>query len=169
VSLNRSTVELPSAAKRSLLTWNLNRPQRVLLSLVRTVQNLCDEADVQCVMFLASELGMIRPAPFYFSRSGVHGAPAPVSLVLRDTLQKLLDGAILAWENGALRCSVDLGNTVPDLDFLRTDAASLERLSVQERKALASTALNRHRTGQDQVASRIEGPSKTALAGVWGS
>jgi hypothetical protein len=170
VSLNRSIVEAPGVAARPPLTaWALNRPQRVLLSMVRTVHNLCDEADVQCVMFLATELGMIRPAPFYFSRSGSHGAPAPKSLVLEDALQELIESAVLIWDNGCLRCTADLSSIAPELDLhFRKEAARLEQLSALERKALARATLEGYGTGQDVLALRTGLPFQSVLARAFG-
>jgi hypothetical protein len=170
VSLNRSTVETPSTATQApLLAWALNRPQQVLVSLVKTVHNLCDEDDVQCVMFLATEFGMIRPAPFYFSRNGAHEAPGPVSLVLRDTLRELLDSAFLLWENGCLTCAGGVSAVVPERECsFREDLAWIEGLSSQERKALACTALSRQNAGQDHATPWIGLPVETALTRVWG-
>jgi hypothetical protein len=137
--------------------------------MVKMVHNLRDEIDVQCVMFLATELSMIRPAPFYFSRSGAQGAPAPVSLVLQDTLQELLDTTVLAWDNCSLRCTQDLSSIAPDLDLhFHKEAVWFGQLSAPERKALACASLGRHGTSQDVVALRAEMPFQTVIARACG-
>jgi hypothetical protein len=116
-------------------------------------------------MFLATELGMIRPAPFYFSRSGSHGAPAPVSLVLQDALQELLDSGVLTWDAGCLRCMEDLSSIAPELDLhFHKEAVWLEQLSAPERKALACATLDRQGVDQDVVAVRAAAPFQTVLA-----
>jgi hypothetical protein len=135
--------------------------------MISTLHNLSDEADVQCVMFLATEFGLIRPAPFYFSRSGAPGVPAPESLVLRHTLQELLDTSCVTWENGCLRCVENLAGMPAMLD-VQGGIAWLGTLSARERKVLARATLDLHRAGVDVVSPMADTPFRASITRALG-
>src|SRR6185437_6365009 len=80
---------------------SLSRTQQALLLLVNAVSDLRDEEDLQCLAFLAGELGILRHTPFYFSRGSA--SRIPHSVVLDDTLQVSISAGLIGRESGALR------------------------------------------------------------------
>ena len=99
-----------------------NRPQHTLLALVRAVKNLRDELDLQCLAFLAGELGMLQNTPFCFSLALSQDRAVPESLILRDTFDTMLRQHTLGWDCGQLRALVD-GEAAPD-DLLPSSASA---------------------------------------------
>jgi hypothetical protein len=115
----------------------LSRTQQVVLEYVAAVPNLRDEEDAQHLLFLADEFALLRPNPFYFSAQHAGDTMLPCSLVLRDTLNTLLDRGLIGRGQDSLYVYSDmLPRTAP-----HSALAWLAALSPIERAALAQAAL----------------------------
>jgi hypothetical protein len=115
----------------------LGRTHRVLLDVLRAVQDVQDEEDLQCLVFLADECGFLRPDPFCFGISLSSGARLPWSLILRDTLEQLRVAGLVI-DEGCLRPAPHYrpsGTIAPD------GLAWLASLPASERRTLAGGAL----------------------------
>jgi hypothetical protein len=142
--------------------------QQVLLSLVRSVRNLRDECDVQCLAFLAGELDLLRKTPFCFSRRLSKDAPLPVSLVLRDTFDSMVSRKLLGWEGGNLCALVEPSSATPLRDLVGDGISWLGALLPGERQALAKATVQLDGTGGTLLSSRADSPIQRVVARMMG-
>ena len=145
-----SPIRLPFDNRR------LSHTQKVLYDLLCVVGNLHDNDDVQCMVFLAGEFGILHSSPFYFSRRLMEEKLAPWSLVLRDALRTLLDWKLVGWENGWLRSSPTNGMVDQSVHVSPDGVAWLSALSPGERAALAQSLLDTSRSGGSASAARVK-------------
>jgi hypothetical protein len=139
-----------------------------VLECVAAVRNLRDEEDVQCLLFLADEFALLQSNPFYFSAQGMDEAQRPCSLVLRDTLVRLLDCGLIRWDNGHLQAYISIVPLVAP-GMLRTTISWLAALSSIERSALAQAALTLRAQGISARAPAAEGFFRPALSQLLGT
>ncbi len=133
-----------------------NRPQHTLLALVRAVKNLRDESDLQCLAFLAGELGLLQNTPFCFSLALTQECAAPESLILRDTFDTMLRQRTLGWDGGQLRVLVDVETASDAPSFVRDRLTSLSTLQPNERQALARVIIQSHVSGSNEARPAAE-------------
>jgi hypothetical protein len=151
-----SLEEAPSVVETPLEARALGRTQQALLEVVRSVRNLRDEDDVQCVAFLAGELGLLHPTPFYFSHAGGGRGQAPYSLILQGALRDLLTRHGLGWDAGGLRVHVAIPSARADSIVIGEALSWLGALSSAERKLLMQTTLDLRRGGVHLLARGAE-------------
>ena len=151
-----------SVTVTSLSSRPLSHTQRSLFELISAVRNLRDEDDVQRLVFLATEFGVLQPSPFYFSRRLVQELLTPMSLVLRDALGALLECDLLRWEGGRLCAYGDLWG--PERAAPHMDVTWLGALSATERGVLAQATLDLQRAEGNSHA--MSSPSLRLLDGV---
>jgi hypothetical protein len=150
--------------------WRLiGRTQLALLSLIRAVRNLRDEHDVQCLTFLAGELGLLRQTPFCFSRRITRERQSPESLILRDTFNTMLDRRLIGWQDGALQA---LSDTYPDDSGpvkVHHAVSWLGSLSPLERKVLTHATIDLHQSGANLLSSSADMPFRRIVARILGN
>jgi hypothetical protein len=121
--------------------------QQVLLELVYAVRNLRDESDVQCLAFLAGELGLLRETPFCFSLLPSCDGLVPESLVLRDTFHTMISHKILGWDGGNLLVLIDPSSFMDDHGVLSDGVSWLGALLPSERQMLTQVTVQLRATG----------------------
>jgi hypothetical protein len=139
--------------------------QQTLLELVAAIRDLSDEDDLQCLVFLAGELGILRPTPFYFSR-GNGCTQVPQSLVLHHTLDTCLEEGLIGWDNGCLRCIQVEPTGGPSA--VHSGISWLAMLVPFERRALTQATLELHSTGIRLLSSQAEVPFRHAITRALG-
>jgi hypothetical protein len=120
------------------------------------VRNVRDEDDLQCLAFLAGELGILHPSPFYFSRECARGIVVPQSLILRDTLNALLLNHDLSWDHGVLRLYADLQIPEGEPAGLAGGVSWFGALTPAERGIFAQATIDLHRLGISVLCHRAE-------------
>jgi hypothetical protein len=155
-------IDLPSAPPSA------NRPQHALLALVRVVMNLRDETDLQCLAFLAGELGILQNTPFCFSVALSQDSAVPESLVLRDTFETMLRQRMLGWDGGQLRALVDVDATSNEPSFMRERVSWLATLQPNERQALTRVIMQSHSSGASAARPATDGLLRGILSRVTG-
>jgi hypothetical protein len=155
-------IDVPSAAPSA------SRPQHALLALVRAVKNLRDELDLQCLTFLAGELGMLQNTPFCFSLALSQDSAAPESLILRDTFDTMLRRHMLGWEGGQLRTLVDAEIAPDDRSFIRERLTWLATLQPHERLALTRVVIQSRVSGSTVARPAAEGLLRGLLSRIKG-
>jgi len=144
----------------------LSRTQQTLLLLVNAVPDLRDEEDLQCLAFLAGELGILRHTPFYFSRGT--GPHLPHSVVLRDTLRVSISAGLVGRENGCLRAYAT--PEAKGAEAQMTEGVSwLSMLVPAERRVLTQTVLNLHARGIHALSPSASVPFRHAVLGALGT
>jgi hypothetical protein len=138
----------------------LSRTQQALLLLVNAVSDLRDEEDLQCLAFLAGELGILRHTPFYFSRGS--GSRLPHSVVLDDTLQVSISAGLIGRESDGLRAYAAPETRATDAQ-MTTGISWLSMLAPHERLVLTHAVLNLHAGGIHALSSSASGPFKHAV------
>jgi hypothetical protein len=142
------------------------RTQHVLLALVRAVRNIRDEHDVQCLAFLAGELGLLRHTPFCFSRAVSRDRFAPESLILRDTFRVMLNRRLIGWENGSLRALVEDNASSADHERLHDGISWLGALQPRERHVLTQATIDLHDSGSNLLSSSADLPFRKIVASM---
>ena len=138
----------------------LSRTQQTLLLLMNAVPDLRDEEDLQCLAFLASELGILRRTPFYFSRGA--GSHLPHSVVLDDTLRVSISAGLVGRESGGLRAYA--APEAKGAEAQMTAGVSwLSMLAPYERLVLTQAVLNLHACGIHALSSSASGPFRHAV------
>ncbi len=154
-----------SAVAVPLSKQGISRTQQTLLELVAAIRDLSDEDDLQCLVFLAGELGILRPTPFYFSR-GNGCTQVPQSLVLHHTLDTCLEAGLIGWDSGCLRC---IATEAPaDSSPVRSGISWLAMLLPFERRALTQATLELHSTGIRLLSAQAEAPFRHAITRALG-
>ncbi len=138
----------------------LSRTQQTLLLLVNAVSDLRDEEDLQCLAFLAGELGILRHTPFYFSRGS--GSRLPHSVILDDTLQISISAGLIGRESGGLRAYAMPDTKATDAQ-MTSGISWLSMLAPHERLVLTHAVLNLHAGGIHALSSSASGPFKHAV------
>jgi hypothetical protein len=145
-----------------------NRPQHALLALVRVVRNLRDEIDLQCLAFLAGELGILQNTPFCFSLALSPDSAVPESLVLRDTFETMVRQHVLGWDGGQLRALIDADALPNEQPFVRERISWLATLQPNERQALTRVVMQSHSVGTSTVRPATEGLLRGILSRLTG-
>jgi hypothetical protein len=145
-----------------------SRTQQALLALLCGVRNVQDEDDLHCLAFLAGELGILRPSPFYFSGDHSGDATTPRSLILRDTLHGLLASHDLRWENGVLRLRSEVPADEQATARLAHVVSWLGALTPGERAVFARVTMDLHRRGISVLAHQAEILFRRAVARLIG-
>ena len=145
-----------------------NRPQHTLLALVQVVKNLCDEGDLQCLAFLAGELGLLQNTPFCFSLAQSQDSAVPESLILRDTFATMLRQHMLGWDCGKLCALVDAETEPDDRRLLFERLAWLAALQPHERQALTQVVVQSRAAGGAAARPVAEGLLQRILSGANG-
>jgi hypothetical protein len=143
-----------------------SRTQHTLLALVRAVRNIRDEHDVQCLAFLAGELGLLRQTPFCFSRAISRDSFAPESLILRDTYRMMLNRRLIGWENGHLRVLLESSPDTPEHEWLHEGISWLAALVPQERHVLTQATIDLHDSGSNLLSSAADLPFRKSVARI---
>jgi hypothetical protein len=138
----------------------LSRTQQALLLLVNAVSDLRDEEDLQCLAFLAGELGILRHTPFYFSRGS--GSRLPHSVVLDDTLRVSISAGLIGRESGGLRAYAAPEARATDAQ-MTAGISWLSMLAPDERVVLTHAVLNLHAGGIHTLSSSASAPFKHAV------
>jgi hypothetical protein len=133
-----------------------SRPQRIVLTLVRVVRNLRDERDVQCLTFLAGELGILPNSPFCFSRALGQETAVPESLILRDTMHALLERRWLDWEDGQLRNSMAPAGAAAEGPAMAEGISWLGALLPSERLVLTRVLVQLQAAGSSLLQAAAE-------------
>jgi len=139
---------------------SLSRTQQALLLLVNAVSDLRDEEDLQCLAFLAGELGILRHTPFYFSRGSA--SRIPHSVVLDDTLQVSISAGLIGRESGALRAYAAPETEGTDAQ-MTAGISWLSMLAPHERLVLTHAVLNLHAGGVHTLSSSASSAFKHAV------
>ncbi len=155
-------IDVPSAPPSA------NRPQHALLALVRAVRNLRDELDLQCLAFLAGELGILRNTPFCFSLALSQDSAVPESLVLRDTFDTMLRQHTLGWDAGQLRALVEAEVAADESSFIHERLSWLASLQPNERQALTRVVMQSPSSGTSVARPAVDGLLRSILARVAG-
>jgi hypothetical protein len=150
---------VPSVAA-SPVRQGLSRTQQALLLLVNAVSDLRDKEDLQCLAFLAGELGILRHTPFYFSRGA--GSHIPHSVILDDTLQLSISAGLIGRESGGLRAYA-APETKSTEAQMTAGISWLSMLSPHERLVLTHAVLNLHAGGIHALSSAASGPFRHAV------
>jgi hypothetical protein len=138
----------------------LSRTQQALLLLVNAVSDLRDEEDLQCLVFLAGELGILRHTPFYFSRGS--GSRLPHSVILDDTLQVSIAAGLIGRESGGLRAYAAPETKGTDAQ-MTAGISWLSMLAPHERLVLTHAVLNLHAGGIHVLSPSASLPFKHAV------
>jgi len=150
----------------SLDRQGLSRTQQTLLLLVNAIPDLRDDDDLQCLAFLAGELGVLPHTPFYFSRGA--GSFMPQSVVLDHTLRECLELGLVGWENGRLRAYA-----TPEARGAETAMTAgvswLAMLLPSERRVLTEVTLNLHARGIHALSTAADLPFRQAVILALGS
>jgi hypothetical protein len=147
----------------------IGRTQLALLSLIQAVRNLRDEHDVQCLTFLAGELGLLRHTPFCFSRKITRERPSPESLILRDTFSTMLDGGLIGWDGGSLHSLSDVNIEAHEQVTLHSGVSWLGSLSPHERTVLTQATVDLHASGANLLSSEADMPFRRIVARILGN
>jgi hypothetical protein len=150
------TLDAPDQAQTPDERRCFSRTQLALLALLHGVRNVQDEDDLHCLTFLAGELGILRPSPFYFSRDSVGETLRPRSLILRDTLHGLLGSHDLRWENGVLRPRTELPAGDYEQESVARAVSWLGALTPADRAVFARVTMDLHRRGISVLAHQAE-------------
>lgn len=164
-----SVMDAPPLVQAAPEPLSFSQAQSALMALVHNVRNVQDENDLQCVAFLAVELGILRPSPFYFSYDPAEEVSTPCSLILRDTLHALLVSHHLGWDHGALRLRTDMPPTVHEVSGVASTASWLGALSPSERGIFARVTMDLHRRGIGVLSHRAEMLFRRAVARLLGA
>lgn len=139
----------------------LSRTQQIMLLLVNAVPDLRDEDDLQCLAFLAGELGILRHTPFYFSRGS--DTRAPQSVVLSHTLRGCIEAGLVGWENGCLRAYAS-PETQGAEAAMTAGVSWLTLLLPSERRVLTQATLSLHGMGIHALSPLADAPFRRAVA-----
>lgn len=150
----------------SLEKQGLSRTQQTLLLLVNAIPDLRDEDDLQCLSFLAGELGVLPHTPFYFSRGA--GSSMPQSVVLGHTLRGCVELGLVGWENGILRAYAT-PETKGVEAAMTTGVTWLAMLLPSERRVLTEVTLSLHAMGIHALSPAADEPFRQAINRTLGS
>ena len=155
-SVETYTPPFPIALERQ----GLSRTQQTLLLLVNAIPDLRDEDDLQCLAFLAGELGVLVHTPFYFSRGA--GGLMPQSVILGHTLHGCVESGLVGWENGCLRAYAT-PETKGSETAMTAGVTWLAMLLPAERRVLTEVTLSLHARGIHTLSPAADIPFRQAV------